>query len=188
MSYYFHVFDSLGRHAKLFVEFLIGNPLKRYVGEFFERRNINLGIVDPDAHVQRVMIHSRVALLHTHLHAVRMARRIKPRPFVHPHAIDHEGIIAVPMTNGVAVPPRRRPFFGVDTLGKFATIGPDFSPDFLVLLEHDHAVGQLRKAHTSCLVDNVARKPQGIARRQRIVGVREVVDRLGLIELIALRP
>src|SRR5579863_7952963 len=182
-----HIGNAFGWNTKLLLQFLVRNPLKSYIRKLFEWRNINLGIVDLNAHVQSIVIHSRIAFLHAHVHAMRMAGRIEPCPIIHADAIDHEGVVPVPMPHGIAIPSGRRTVFGVDALGKFSPIHPYFAPDSLILGKNDHPVRQLSEAHASCLVDDIARKAQGIARHQWIVRVRKVIYRLGLIQLCTLR-
>src|SRR5207302_6597576 len=140
MSNDVHVGDAFGWNAELLLEFLVGNPLEGYVGKLFKGRNIDFGIVNRDAHVQGVMVHARIAFLHAHVHAMRMARRIEPGPLIHADAINDECVVPVPMAYRIAIPAGRRAIFGVDALGKLSPVRPDLAPDSLVLIEHDHAV------------------------------------------------
>src|ERR1700757_919282 len=96
-----HIGNSFGWNTELLLEFLVGNPLERYIGKFFESRTINLGIVNPYAHMQGVVVHSRIAFLHTHIHAVRMAGRIEPGPVIHADAIDTDCEAPVPIPSGI---------------------------------------------------------------------------------------
>src|SRR5437588_9410683 len=140
MANYVHICDALGRHADLLLEVLVGNPPESYVGKFFERHRIDFGIVNRNAHMQGVMIYSRVAFLHTHIRAMRVTGRVKPGPFIHADRIDNEYGVSHPMAHGIAIPARRRSIFGFNTLGKLSTIHPDFPPDSLVLIQHNHTV------------------------------------------------
>src|ERR1700680_4918654 len=110
------------------------------------------------------MSHTRVACLHTQITTMRMSDVIQPASFVTADRIHDEGVIPLPVSYRVSVPPGIRGVGGTRAhiLGEFSPVRPDFAPCPVVLEELQHLAWHLREGNPSGHEKHVAREPQRV--------------------------
>src|ERR1700674_1051650 len=136
------------------------------------------------------MIHTRVAFLHTQITTMRMADVIQPASFVTADRIHDEGVIPLPVSYRVSVPPGTRGIGGTRAhiLGKFSPVRPDFAPCPVVLEELQHLARHLREGNPSGFEKDVAREPQWITRLDGVIRFPDGILRLVLIGMELFLP
>ena len=89
-----------------------------------------------------------------------MTGDIEPASLVAPDRIDDEGVIVLPTSDRVSVPPRVRRVGGSPAyvFGKLSSVGPDFAPYSVELKEFERLARHLRESNSSHLIKRGARE------------------------------
>src|SRR5689334_19906887 len=92
------ILNHLGRHAKLFGELLIRQPLEADFAEH-EGLRVELWIIDGHGELQIVVVHAGVALLHVSLDGVRISGAVEPGFVIQTGAIHHKRVVVHPFAD-----------------------------------------------------------------------------------------
>src|SRR3984893_2330415 len=156
------ILDRFRRYAECFFEVLILHPVVvRF--EKDPRLRIKLRIFERGRKLYIVLVGARVTLFYVGVFAARMAVLIEPGSFVEACAIDHEGVVAIPVAGRISVITGIGRAFDVYVFGKLPAVHPDFTPYALLLKHDEHAVLPRLEEHSPSaayrVVQKIARKP-----------------------------
>ena len=95
------VFDGLRRYAQLLVEDLIGNPFE-IDGSQREGLGVHRRIVHCNGHFHIIVVSAGKAFLYVRLDTMWMSVAVEPGSVVQPGGINHERVVAFPMTHRIS--------------------------------------------------------------------------------------